>query len=215
MFFIDNMYISKSMNKNSCNNVPVYKSSNLKFVSKTLDISLIKQSCDTTAVHIESVKGVTGPTGPRGWRGHTGLGATGATGSTGIKGPRGWRGHTGATGPASLNSPTVLSVVTTDDTDTVSASIPTINDNTYLLNIEVIAQRTDAGTESAVYFVKAGYRNNAGTVTRIGLSDNKIEFEDDALWDVVTTVSGTNIDIVVKGALFKTVNWKVSYYYIN
>jgi hypothetical protein len=122
----------------------------------------------------------------------------------------------GSTGPTGSNSTINNTITTTDNTLTTISTIPTSSDNVYGLNIQTEARRTDSGSEGAVYFVRAGYKNISGVLTQLGI-DDATTFNDagSATWINATTSSGTDILIQVQGEIGKTIEWKTTYSTMN
>jgi hypothetical protein len=104
----------------------------------------------------------------------------------------------------------VDTVTTTDGTVTTITTISTSTDITYFINARLASRRTDAGSESGGYELKASYRNNSGTLTQIG-SDDKLSQEDTNPWNIETSISGTDVLVRVTGQAGKTINWKCSW----
>lgn len=105
---------------------------------------------------------------------------------------------------------TINTVTTSDATVTTIATISTSTNISYIVEATIVARRTDSGSESGGYHIKAVFRNNGGTLTKVA-SDDKVSIEDTNPWDVSTSVSGTNILIRVTGQSSKTIDWKSSY----
>lgn len=87
--------------------------------------------------------------------------------------------------------------------------IPT--DTTWGFDIMVTARRTDADNESAVYMVRGGIDNNAGTTALVNAVDAYYTNEDTAAWAVTVDANNTNdaLRIQVTGENAKTISWKV------
>lgn len=100
-------------------------------------------------------------------------------------------------------------VTTNSGTSAVIATISTTNNTTYVLQVTIVARRTDAGNESAGYVFNDLFRNNTNALTKV--TEDKLSMEDALPWDVSITVSGTNILINVIGEASKTINWKSSH----
>lgn len=111
------------------------------------------------------------------------------------------------TGILGLGGAMVSTVSTSDNLDTVIEIISTNTDETMIISANLVARRTDSGSESACYILKSCYRNNGGVLTQIG-SDDITGFEDTIGWDIGTSISGTDVQIFVKGENSKTISWK-------
>jgi hypothetical protein len=97
---------------------------------------------------------------------------------------------------------------TTNGTATTILTSSTTSDKVYLVDVTVIGRRTDSGTEGAGFVLRGFYRNDGGTLTKIG--DDKISAKDDQNWDANTAVSGTDVIVQVTGEAAKTINWKAT-----
>lgn len=121
----------------------------------------------------------------------------------------------GLTGPIQqqFNQLRTESTVTTNDANvTTIVSIPTQNDTTYKLKVEVVARRT-SGAQSAGFEINAVYRNNGGVLTL--LPRDRLSIEDNFEWNTDVSVSGTNMIVQVTGVASTTINWKCVYTYIS
>ena len=89
----------------------------------------------------------------------------------------------------------------------VRLAIPT--DTTWFVQAQIVARRTDADNESAVYECKGGIDNNAGTTALLAAITPTTVFEDTAAWGVTCTASaGTNsFEVTVTGEAAKTIRW--------
>lgn len=99
---------------------------------------------------------------------------------------------------------------TTNATTQTIATIATTSNNTYLVDMIIVARRSDAGSESAGYSVKATYRNVSTTLTRVG-TDDVLSQEDTNQWKVETDASSEDIRVRVTGQIGKTIEWKCVY----
>lgn len=109
----------------------------------------------------------------------------------------------------SVSGLTENTVTTTSGTSAVIVTIATTNNTSYILQVTLIARRTDAGTESAGYVFNTLFRNNTNALTKV--TEDKLSLEDALPWDVTITATGTNILINVTGEAGKTINWKSSH----
>ena len=94
---------------------------------------------------------------------------------------------------------------TTNNIQTTISTISTANNTVYMIEAHIAARRTDAGTEGGGFVLRTAFRNDAGTVTKIG--EDKM-YARDSPWEVDASVSGTDIIIAVTGENSKTINWK-------
>ena len=94
---------------------------------------------------------------------------------------------------------------TTDNASNLLSTIILSTDAVYLLEIKVIALRTDAVKGAAFYYTRA-YRNNSGTAVQIGGTDN-VQFRDDGSWTINVTPSGGNVTVSVSGRNGETIDW--------
>ncbi len=102
------------------------------------------------------------------------------------------------------------SVTTTDATLTTIATIAIPDDTVVLIEVEVVARRTDAAGR-AVYIRRAViFREAAGGATIQNTVDTTFtrESSGNAPWNATIAVSGNNALIQVTGQAGKTVNWK-------
>lgn len=104
---------------------------------------------------------------------------------------------------------TVATVTTTDATVTALETIATTSDQSYLIRTRVTSRRSDSGSESNGYVLTGLFKNVAGTVTQVNITD-RLEFEDSSAWNTIFAISGTNILINVTGEASKTIQWKSS-----
>jgi len=97
------------------------------------------------------------------------------------------------------------SVTTTNATATTLLTLATSSDTVYLVEISVASRRTDSGTEGAGFILRGFFRNDGGTLTKIG--EDKVYARDDQNWDATVAISGTDIITQVTGEAGKTINW--------
>jgi hypothetical protein len=174
----------------------------LRFWSYSLFIDIQPDDANGALVELElndmNNSSQVGPTGPQG--------QIGATGPIGLKGP------TGPPGSSDVQFFT-FTATTVDAAPTIIASIPTIPGTVYSLQVRTESLRQISGAESAVFFIKAGYKNIGTVLTRVGSADGLDIFSDLAAssWGNYTVPSGQNIIIYVVGEAGKTVNWKTTY----
>ena len=102
-------------------------------------------------------------------------------------------------------------VATTNNTVTTLHTVATSTNNSYIVEAKVLARRTggSSGTASdtAGYKIIGVFKNNGGTLTQVGTTTIEHTSEDQAGWDCVFTVSGTNILVRVTGATNNNITW--------
>jgi hypothetical protein len=96
-------------------------------------------------------------------------------------------------------------VTTTDATTTTLITSSTSSGNVYLIEASIVGRRTDSGSEGGGYIVRGFFRNDSGTLTKIG--DDYI-YASDYKWIVQVGISGEDIIVQVIGESGKTINWK-------
>lgn len=104
--------------------------------------------------------------------------------------------------------PTIAPTTTTDDTPTV-AYTTTLNDDTnYILSARIIARRTDDSDYG--YFQEEAQirRESGGNATIIGSVFQKVGESTDSSWSVTWNTSGNDAQLIVTGAIGKTINWQ-------
>lgn len=109
----------------------------------------------------------------------------------------------------SVSLTTQATVTTTNATATDTNLFATSSNKSYYIDLSVIARRTDSGSQSAGYKIRAAFRNVSGTLTRIARSTTQLE--DVSAWAVDLITSGTMIVWRVIGANGSTINWKAEY----
>lgn len=103
-------------------------------------------------------------------------------------------------------------VTTTDATKTTLVTIPTASDTEILLEINVSGIKSD-GAKTIGTKLLASYKNDGGTLTRVGSFDTRVMDEvTDTDHIVATEASGTNILITVIGKTGETIKWKPEYH---
>lgn len=109
----------------------------------------------------------------------------------------------------------VATVNTTDATVTTLATIAIASNTSYVVQAAVTARRTGgvagAAGDSAGYVLAATFKNVAGTVTQVGATSVLHSAEDQAGWDCVFDVSGTNVRVRVTGAVDNNVSFSARY----
>jgi hypothetical protein len=93
--------------------------------------------------------------------------------------------------------------------DGASLRLTIASDTTWAFRIIVVARRTDADNESAIYEFYGGIDNNAGTTALVGSVVATTPIEDTAAWAVAVTADNTNdaLIITVTGEAAKTIRW--------
>lgn len=104
-------------------------------------------------------------------------------------------------------------VSTTDATQTTLMSVPIATDTVNLLEFYVTARKTagiGAGTtgDGCTYILTAQAKNVGGVVT-LGTVQNSYQNEDVATFDATLDVLGTDVRVLVTGAVNDNVNWNV------
>ncbi len=96
---------------------------------------------------------------------------------------------------------------TIDDTQGILQEIEIPDDSTVIVEAAVNAFRTDAA-DYASYVVRASIRRRSGGGAAIvGGVDPTFTAESDGTWDCTIGVSGTAAQILVTGAIGKTITW--------
>ena len=90
---------------------------------------------------------------------------------------------------------------------TTKFTIP--SNSIYSFDIHVVARRSDADNESALYGFRGAIDNNGGTVALVGAVDDYMVIEDTAAWSVSVTANNTDksLDIEVTGENSKNIDW--------
>lgn len=107
---------------------------------------------------------------------------------------------------ASVPTQTTATVQTTNATTTTLTTIATSSNTVIYVKSKILAKVNTTVSAGAVYEIISGYRNAAGTLTKIA-ADDKLSIENTNAWDVTTTPSGTNILIQVSGQAATTIDW--------
>ncbi len=71
--------------------------------------------------------------------------------------------------------------------------------------LEVVGKRTDVAGDTAAYRREWKVKNVAGVLTLVTLSSS--QSEDNAAWDALPVISGTNVLIRVTGVAAQTIKW--------
>ena len=96
-------------------------------------------------------------------------------------------------------------VTTSDATSTTLQTISTTTDTVYLFEFKIVALRDD-GSEGGAWNYQRSYKNDGGTITKIGGNDN-VQFKDAGAWMISINISGTDIMANVQGQVSKTIMW--------
>lgn len=105
-----------------------------------------------------------------------------------------------------LGVPSVHTLTTNGAGWQTVAYLPTIANTSYMVEVKIVAKRTDLMTQSGAYSISALYRNTDGVLYHT--VKDKLELEEVIAWDATTSKSDANITIDVKGELNKIINWK-------
>lgn len=85
------------------------------------------------------------------------------------------------------------------------------DNSTYLFNVDIVARRTDADNENAMYNLTFGIKRDSGaaSVALVGAVSKTVIAEDTAAWDVTVTADTTNgrPKFEVTGEASKTIRW--------
>lgn len=97
-------------------------------------------------------------------------------------------------------------------TTTTNATVTTLNSFTLATDTMVVATFVvtaikDDETQAATYIRTACFRNDSGTVTQVGTTQDGGTFEDDSTWDCTIDVSGTTIRCRVTGKAATSIRW--------
>lgn len=108
---------------------------------------------------------------------------------------------------ADVDIQTVGIGTTTDATETTIVTIGTNSNSACVVEAHIIGIRTDSGQEAGGFVLRAVFRNNGGSLIKVG--DDKM-YAKDSSWDANCKINGTDIGIAVTGEVGKTINWKAS-----
>ena len=104
-------------------------------------------------------------------------------------------------------------VGTSTNSPAVAQTIAVPTDSVLILESKVLGVRTGGASgsagDSAFYQRTARFKNVAGTVTKHSLQTSYTS-EDQATWDATFSVNGTDIEILVTGAVDNDIDWFVS-----
>lgn len=102
------------------------------------------------------------------------------------------------------------SIQTTDDTPTLLYQITVPLNSTMLIQSWVTSART-AGSSGTVgdvgNFIKIGTVKNVGNVVSLKVVESAYTYRDQKSWQVFLETSGTDVNVMVKGAVNNTINW--------
>jgi hypothetical protein len=99
-----------------------------------------------------------------------------------------------------------VNVGTTDATVTTLDSFTLASNTAVTWSVTVTAVKSGM-TQAAGYSRTATFRNNAGTVTQVGATQDGYTVEDDAAWDVTIDNSTTTIRCRVTGVAATNIRW--------
>ena len=105
-------------------------------------------------------------------------------------------------------------VQTTDVTATVIDSFTLDDNETYMVQINVVGTKSD-GSDRAGAIKSAVLYRDGGSATIQGVVASMLEEYSDSNWDINITVSGNDVRAVVTGLAATTVNWKCSMQFIE
>lgn len=106
-------------------------------------------------------------------------------------------------------------VQTTDATQTTVDSFTLDDEETYMIQINVVGTKSDGSERCGAIKTAVLYRDGGGNATIQGVEGVTIEEYSDSNWDVSITVSGNDVRASVTGLAATTVNWKCSMQFIE
>ncbi len=106
-------------------------------------------------------------------------------------------------------------VQTTDDTATVIDSFTLDDEETYMVQINVVGTKSDGSERCGVIKQAVLYRDGGGVATLQGNVSITLEEYSDSNWDVDITVSSNDVQASVTGLAATTINWKCSMQFIE
>ncbi len=105
-------------------------------------------------------------------------------------------------------------IETTDDTQTTIDSFTLDDEETYMVQINVVGTKSDGSDRCGVIKSACLYRDG-GVATIEGVEGVTLEEYSDSNWDVSITVSSNDVRASVTGLAATTVNWKCSMQFIE
>lgn len=105
-------------------------------------------------------------------------------------------------------------VQTTDATATVVDSFTLDDDETYMVQINVVGTKADGSDRCGAIKQAILYRNGGGATIQ-GVVSVTLEEYSDSNWDIDITASGNDVRASVTGLAVTTVNWKCSMQFIE
>jgi len=102
-------------------------------------------------------------------------------------------------------------ITTNNNAWTTIATIALANNTAYLIDVDIIARRTDAADRAGYVRRAIAYREAAGVATLQGSDDASLTRESDGTWDSRIGVSGNNVIVEIRGGAGASVNWKSRY----
>jgi len=106
------------------------------------------------------------------------------------------------------------SVQTTNATQTTIDSFTLDDEETYMVQINVVGTKLDGSERCGVIKQAVLYRDGGGATLQGNVTLTLEEYSD-SNWDVNITVSGNDVKASVKGLAATTVNWKCSMQFIE
>jgi len=106
-------------------------------------------------------------------------------------------------------------IQTTDDTQTTIDSFALDDEETYMVQINVVGTKSDGSDRCGVIKQACLYRDGGGSATLQGNVSLTLEEYSDSNWDVDITVLGNYVRASVTGVAATTINWKVSLQFIE
>jgi hypothetical protein len=107
---------------------------------------------------------------------------------------------------ATCTSKKPVTTTTEDDMITTLDSFTLATDTTVVVTYVVTAIKDDE-TQAATYIRTACFRNDSGTVTQVGTTQDGGTFEDDAAWDCNIDVGMTLVQCNVTGKAATNIRW--------
>lgn len=107
---------------------------------------------------------------------------------------------------ATVTSKKPVTITTTDASSTTLDSFTLATDTMVVVTYVVTAIKDDE-TQAATYIRTACFRNDSGTVTQVGSTQDGGTFEDDAAWDCAIIVGMTLVQCNVTGKAATNIRW--------
>jgi len=106
-------------------------------------------------------------------------------------------------------------VQTTDDTQTTIDSFTLDDEETYMVQINVVGTKSDGSDRAGSIKSALLYRDGGGVATIQGVEGVTLEEYSDSNWDISITVSGNDVRASVTGVAATTINWTCSLQFIE